>query len=142
MTAFKCFAVQKAFYREMLGHGHLSEQTYRNLVYALNVEGDSLRYQGELPRVPPRSQFGRWWRNLRGGDVAVEVEIARQRQRGTAVVHEGDTEPLREGVRRFIAALPRDAKVYGLKLDADKKLREDSLAAVAPNLVLVEIRLA
>ncbi|MFT4614909.1 MAG: CPA1 family monovalent cation:H+ antiporter [Bacteroidia bacterium] len=63
LLLLKCFSVQKAFYREMLGHGHLSEQTYRNLVYALNVEGDNLRYQGELPKVPPRSQFGRWWRN-------------------------------------------------------------------------------
>jgi CPA1 family monovalent cation:H+ antiporter len=63
LLLLKCFAVQKAFYHEKLGGGHLSEQTYRNLVYALNVEGDSLRYQGELPRVPPRSKWGRWMRN-------------------------------------------------------------------------------
>ncbi len=63
LLLLKCFSVQKAFYHEMLGSGHLSEQTYRNLVYALNVEGDSLRYQGALPRVPPRSKWGRWLRN-------------------------------------------------------------------------------
>ncbi len=63
LLLLKCFSVQKAFYRQMLGEGHLSEPTYRNLVYALNVEGDALRYHGELPRVPPRSQFGKWWRN-------------------------------------------------------------------------------
>jgi monovalent cation:H+ antiporter, CPA1 family len=63
LLMLKCFAVQKAFYREKLGGGHLSEQTYRNLVYALNVEGDSLRYRGELPRIPPRSRFVRWWRD-------------------------------------------------------------------------------
>lgn len=63
LLMLKCFAVQKAFYREKLGAGHLSERTYRNLVYALNVEGDSLRYRGELPRIPPRSRFVRWWRN-------------------------------------------------------------------------------
>jgi CPA1 family monovalent cation:H+ antiporter len=63
LLLLKCFSVQKAFYHEKLGRGHLSEQTYRNLVYALNVEGDSLRYQGELPRVPPRSKWGRWLRN-------------------------------------------------------------------------------
>ncbi len=63
LLLLKCFSVQKAFYHEKLGRGHLSEQTYRNLVYALNVEGDSLRYQGELPRVPPRSKWGRWCRN-------------------------------------------------------------------------------
>jgi CPA1 family monovalent cation:H+ antiporter len=63
LLQLKCFSVQKAFYHEMLGKGHLSEKTYRNLVYSLNVEGDSLRYQGKLPRVPPRSHWGRWVRN-------------------------------------------------------------------------------
>ena len=63
LLLLKCFSVQKAFYHEKLGRGHLSEQTYRNLVYALNVEGDSLRYQGVLPRIPPRSKWGRWLRN-------------------------------------------------------------------------------
>ena len=31
--------------------------------YALNVEGDSLRYEGSLPRIPPRSRSGCWRRN-------------------------------------------------------------------------------
>jgi len=44
-----------------------------------------------------------------------------------------------EGVRRFISALPRDAKVYGLQLDEERNLRESSLASIAPRLVLVEI---
>ena len=63
LLLLKCFSVQKAFYYDKLGRGHLSEQTYRNLVYALNVEGDSLRYEGSLPRIPPRSRSGRWRRN-------------------------------------------------------------------------------
>ncbi len=59
----KCFSVQKAFYHEKLGRGHLTEQTYRNLVYALNVESDSLRYKGDLPKIPPRSRWRLWLRN-------------------------------------------------------------------------------
>ncbi len=62
LLQLKCFSVQKAFYHEMYGRGHLSEKTYRNLVYALNVEADSLRYYGHLPAVPPRSQWARWVR--------------------------------------------------------------------------------
>jgi hypothetical protein len=69
------------------------------------------------------------------------MEIARQRYPGTAVLLEGDSEALREGVRRFIHALPRDAKVYGLKLDANRDVVETSLAAIANQLILVEIRL-
>ena len=48
---------------------------------------------------------------------------------------------MREGVRRFIHALPRDAKVYGLALDANKEVVETSLATIAEQLILVEIRL-
>jgi hypothetical protein len=83
-----------------------------------------------------------WWRNFRGETAAVEIEIARRRYRGQVLLLEGDSAPLREGVRCFISALPRDAKVYGLALDEDKKLVEASLAAAASRLVLVEIRLS
>ena len=83
----------------------------------------------------------RWWLNFRGEAVKVEMEIARQRYPGTAVLLEGDSEALREGVRRFIRALPRDAKVYGLKLAADGEVVEASLATIAGQLILVEIRL-
>jgi hypothetical protein len=83
----------------------------------------------------------RWWVNFRGDGVRVEMEIARQRYPGTAVLLEGDSKTLREGVRRFIHALPRDAKVYGLKLDANREVVETSLAAIADELILVEIHL-
>ena len=83
----------------------------------------------------------RWWLNFRGENVRVEMEIARRRHPGTAVLLEGDSEALREGVRKFIHALPRDARVYGLKLDANRNVIESSLAAVAGELILVEIQL-
>lgn len=83
----------------------------------------------------------RWWLNFRGEGVRVQMEIARLRHPGTATVLEGDSEALREGVRRFIRALPRDAKVYGLELDANREVVEASLATIAPGLILVEIQL-
>jgi hypothetical protein len=87
------------------------------------------------------NQSTRWWLNFRGEGVRVEMEIARQRHPGTATLLEGDSERLREGVRRFIHALPRDAKVYGLQLNASGDVVETSLAAIADQLILVEIRL-
>jgi hypothetical protein len=69
------------------------------------------------------------------------MEIARQRHPGTATLLEGDSEALREGVRRFIGALPRDAKVYGLELDTNGEVVETSLDASAEQLILVEIQL-
>ena len=87
------------------------------------------------------NQSTRWWVNFRGDGVKVEMEIARKRYPGTARLLEGDNEALREGVRRFIRALPRDAKVYGLKLDANGEVVDTSLDAVADQLILVEIQL-
>ena len=83
----------------------------------------------------------RWWMNLRGDAIPVSIEIARETHTGKARLLDGDSEPLREGVRRFLTALPRDAKVYGIKLDANRRPDEESLAKAAPELVLVEVEL-
>lgn len=83
----------------------------------------------------------RWWLNFRGEGIKVEMEIARQRHPGTATLLESDSEALREGVRRFIRALPGDARVYGLELDANGEVVEASLGKVAKQLILVEIEL-
>ena len=83
----------------------------------------------------------RWWRNLRDGPVHVELEIRGSRFDGSATLYEGDGEATREGVCKFIAAVPRDAKIYGLELDSDKQLVETSLAPKISDLILVEIEL-
>ena len=83
----------------------------------------------------------RWWRNLRNAPVHVEIEIRGSRFDGSATLLVGDGEGAREGIRKFIAAVPRDAKIYGLKLDSDKQLLETSLAAKISDLILVEIEL-
>jgi hypothetical protein len=83
----------------------------------------------------------RWWRNLRGSPVDVQIEIRGSRLNGSATLYEGDSEAAREGVRKFIAAVPRDAKIYGLELDSHKQLLEPSLSAKISDLILVEIEL-
>ena len=83
----------------------------------------------------------RWWMNLREEGVPVSLEIARETYTGKARLWDGDSEALRERVRRFISALPRDAKVYGIKLDESRRPVEESLAKVAPELVFVEVEL-
>ena len=100
----------------------------------------SYTQEGNIVRLLS-NQSTRWWLNFRGEGVKVEMEIARRRHPGTATLLEGDSEALREGVRCFIRALPRDAKVYGLELDANREVVETSLAAIAEQLILVEIQL-
>ena len=83
----------------------------------------------------------RWWMNFRVEATPVSIEIARETYTGKARLWDGDSERLREGVRRFLSALPRDAKVYGIKLDEHRRPVEESLAKAAPELVLVEVEL-
>ncbi len=80
-----------------------------------------------------------WWKNFRDGDARVSIEIARKTVNGTAHLWEGDTDELRDQVRRYLCALPRDAKVYGIKLDHNKVPLESSLVKVAPTLVMVQV---
>lgn len=83
----------------------------------------------------------RWWMNLREEGTPVSLEIARETLTGRATLWDGDSEALRERVRRYLTALPRDAKVYGIKLDESKRPVEESLAKAAPELVFVEVEL-
>jgi hypothetical protein len=82
------------------------------------------------------------WMNFRCAEAPpVQMEIAGKHYPGRARLFEGDSEALRDGVRRFIAAVPRDAPIYTLKLDAQKQVTEDSLAAQAADLILVRVDL-
>ena len=83
----------------------------------------------------------RWWMNLRGGDAPVALEIARTTYTGKPRLWETDSTELRNRVRRYLSALPRDAKVYGIKLDDNKLPDEASLVRAAPQLIFVEIQL-
>ena len=82
-----------------------------------------------------------WWKNFRQGDVPVSIEIAKETLNGTARLWDGDTDELREHVRSYLCALPRDAKVYGIKLDENKVPLEASLAKASPTLVMVQVDL-
>ena len=101
-----------------------------------------LSYVREKGTVCLLSAHGtRWWMNLREEGTPVSIEIARETVTGKARLWDGDSEALRERVRRYLTALPRDAKVYGIKLDESNRPVEGSLAEVAPELVFVEVTL-
>lgn len=83
----------------------------------------------------------RWWLNFRDDAMQVEVEISGARHPGMARLFEGDSDALREGVRQFLTALPRDAMVYGIKLDAERKPRESDIESASRHIILVEVDL-
>ncbi|MEP1472323.1 MAG: nitroreductase/quinone reductase family protein [Halieaceae bacterium] len=96
--------------------------------------------EGNLVRLLS-SQNTRWWHNFRDSNPEVGMEIAGEMHAGTARLLEGDSPELRDGVSAFLTALPRDAKVYGIKLDREKSPIEESLASAASRLILVEVSL-
>lgn len=96
-------------------------------------EGDTVRLLS--------SRETRWWLNFVGEPAEVEVEIARRIFRGRAIAHLEDSEHFREGVRRFLTELPRDAVVYGIKLDGQRRPREADIESAAGHVVMVEIEL-
>jgi hypothetical protein len=83
----------------------------------------------------------RWWMNLREDGTPVTLVIAGEARTGKARLWDGDSEALRDRVRRYITALPRDAKFYGIELDENEKPIEKSVSKVAPELVFVEVEL-
>lgn len=82
-----------------------------------------------------------WWKNFRDGPTPVEIEIGRESHLGRARVWDEDSETLRNGVRRFLTALPRDAVVYGISLGSDRKPLEADIERTADHVVLVEVEL-
>jgi hypothetical protein len=70
-----------------------------------------LSYVREKGSVSLKFALGtRWWMNLREEGTPVSIEIARATFAGKASLWDGDSEALRERVRRYLAALPRDAR--------------------------------
>jgi nitroimidazol reductase NimA-like FMN-containing flavoprotein (pyridoxamine 5'-phosphate oxidase superfamily) len=81
----------------------------------------------------------RWWNNFLGDGAEVEIEIARQTYHGVAKSTVEDSEAFRSGVRAFLTALPRDARVYGIKLDSNRRPRQQDIERAAGHVVLVDI---
>ena len=101
----------------------------------------SFMRQGSLVRLLS-SHNTRWWNNFLDGPVDVEIEIARKTHRGGAKTLVDDSAAFREGVRAFLTAVPRDARVYGVKLDEDRKPREEDVERAAGHIVLVNVELS
>lgn len=88
------------------------------------------------------SQRTRWWLNFAGEPRDVVLEIARETHRGRAEAILEDGDRYRDGIRTFLTAVPRDAVVYGIKLDGQRRPREEDIAKAAGHVVLVEVTLA
>jgi len=82
-----------------------------------------------------------WWRNFTNDARSVEVEIAGERLAGKARAITADGAPLREGVRAFLTALPRDASIYGIRLDDERRPREGDIEDAVGHVVLIEVAL-
>lgn len=56
----RVFALEKALYQDMFVKGHLSERAYRNLIYSIEVQGETIRHEGQLPKFTLHFQNPFW----------------------------------------------------------------------------------
>jgi hypothetical protein len=98
----------------------------------------SFMQEGSLVRLLS-SHNTRWWNNFLDGPVDVEIEIARKTFRAKAHTLVDDSPEYRDGIRTFLTAVPRDARVYGIGLDRDRKPREQDIEKAVGHVVVVEV---
>jgi len=102
----RSFGSEKARYYDMFSRGHLTEGAYRDLIHSLDVQGDAVRYDGELPRFtlyPPRGErismsilrfvaripgFGHFVEGAREAAAERDYEVAWARYHGDATAIE------------------------------------------------------
>jgi F420H(2)-dependent quinone reductase len=90
------------------------------------------------------SRDTRWWTNFlpgAGAGAPVEVLAGGRSLRGRARTIQHEPARLRESVRRFLIALPRDAVVYKIGLDRERRPVEADLEKALARLVMVEVTL-
>ncbi len=93
------------------------------------------------------SRDTRWWTNFvqdagdtsPGAPVEVLAEGALLRGRARTIQH--DREKLLASLRQFLTALPRDAMIYGIGLERDRRPRETDLMQALDRVAMVEITL-
>lgn len=84
-------------------------------------------------------RFRRWWRNML--DIPdVELRLAGRHFGGEAQVFEGGIEQLPVFVD-FLNHRKRDARAYGITIDADGRVNEREARAAMPDLVIVKVTL-
>ncbi|MEM7017511.1 MAG: cation:proton antiporter [Pseudomonadota bacterium] len=135
------FAAEKNTYYALFGKGHLSEQTYRDLAHSLQVQTDTMRHRGELPKFTLHSKwrmqveqtffnsmdrfgFGRWVEEMRNDITARQYEKSwGQYQGSTQVLEELDSIARRQSVRsETLEEVRKDYSTW--KASAQRRLDE------------------
>ena len=81
-----------------------------------------------------------WWRNLTSGHVA-HLTIRGRRIASTPQVETEDQAVIAAELKRFLQAVPRDAKAAGVRLDKQGVPDAEALRRVAPNMVYLKFPL-
>ena len=83
----------------------------------------------------------RWWRNFTTEPYSVKVLVERKILFGQARLYSGESDFLTSNVAYFISQLPRDAPIYGIKLESDGSPTAASMERIEDRVVLVAVEL-
>lgn len=61
LLLLRCFAAENRLYYQMFSRGHLSERAYRELTHSLQLQSESIRHDGVLPKHTLHIPHGRGW---------------------------------------------------------------------------------
>ena len=83
----------------------------------------------------------RWWRNFTDEPYPVELLVKRKTLRGKATLHSGQSEFLSSHVAFFLKQLPRDASIYGVKMDLSGEPTKTTMERIGDRVILVVVEL-
>ncbi len=83
----------------------------------------------------------KWWRNFTSEPYPVELLVRRKTLTGNAMLYSGSTEFLSSNVTFFLKQLPRDAPIYGVKLNSAGAPTEATMDKIGERVILVVVEL-
>jgi len=83
----------------------------------------------------------RWWHNFAAGDYPVELLLSGHTCAGRATLHTAASTELTALVESFLTANPRDAVVYHIGLDQQRRPKKTDIEARAGHVIAVKIEL-
>ena len=60
LLIFRCLSEEKTYYFDMFSRGHITDLAYRQLTFSIDLQIDSLRYKGKLPRYTSYPENVKW----------------------------------------------------------------------------------
>ena len=119
------YAVLNPCIRKLLESRYHAIASHNILILKYKGRKSGREYQTPLSYVRQKDSIfllsnykTRWWRNFSSDPIPVEMLITGNEVSGFATLYTGQSALLLSAVTYFLTKLPRDARIYGVRIDA------------------------